>query len=253
MDPGTIVGITGSGIAVITLWVNFNQYRLQKIGNMGKPGQKVDPKKASDILAVEVKDDPVRVIASNHIFVGHEIAGVGYIEKKPIGVYLDLHTAATIVKQRKVLAESLATFVCEVAGVEPFAPNVLVASPREGNLLVGSAVAEQLSIGFLMIRTGRAPRFGYPIEGIFQPGSTAVLVDDLCMEGSFLGRCVRTLRRYGLNVSHCVCLFERTDGDAREVLEAMSVKFRSRYQIDDEQLMKLKPAGGDGTAILREQ
>lgn len=242
MEPGTVVGIAGTAIAVITLWVNFIQYRLQRRDNAGKPGRKVDPKKASKVLSDEVRDDPVRAIAANHVFVGHELTGVGYIDKQPIGVYLDLHTAATVAAQRDVLADALADFVCDVVGARRDTADFLIASPREGNLLVGAAVAERLTTRFVMIRTGRAPRFGYPLEGTFQPGDTIVLVDDLCMEGSFLGRCVRTLRKYGLTVSYCVCLFERTDGDAREALTEMNVAFHSRYQIDDEQLMQLKTA-----------
>ena len=243
MDSGLIVGIVGIAVAAVTLLVNFSQYRLQRRGEPGEPGQKVDPKKASRVLSSEVPEDAVRAIAANHVFVGSELTGVGYIHRQPIGVYLDLHTAACVPRHRTVLAKSLADFVDEVVDHRDRMTSFLVASPREGNLLVGSAVAERLSADFLMIRTGRAPRFGYPLEGTFRPGDHVALVDDLCMEGSFLSRCVRILRKYGLTVSHCVCLFERTDGDAREVLEAMSVKFHSRYQIDDDQLLRLKFAG----------
>ncbi|GAA2353374.1 hypothetical protein [Dactylosporangium salmoneum] len=60
---------------------------------------------------------------------------------------------------------------------------------------------------------------------------------------SFLTRCVRSLRAYGLNVEHCVCLFERLDGDAREGLAQIGVQLRAKYQIDDDALKQLKRSG----------
>jgi orotate phosphoribosyltransferase len=132
----------------------------------------------------------------------------------------------------------LATFIKDELGAA--SARKLIATPREGNLLVGAETARILQAEFLMIRTGVAPRFGYPIEGTFTPGTDAIIVDDLCMEGVFLQRCVRNLRRYGVNVSHCFCLFERLDGDSREVLESMAVELHSKYQIDDDILRRLR-------------
>lgn len=237
------LGAIGALVGILTLLVNFNQYRLQKIQkDGGSPGIKLDPSKADKILRSEVTSDPVRAIAANYIFVESEKKGVGYIDKLNIGVYLDMHSAACDPKKRETLGLTLAEFVQQELGINAL-QGVSLVSPREGNLLVGAAAAQHLGLNFLMIRTGRAPRFGYPIEGQFSPGSTAILVDDLVMEGSFLSRCVKLLRRYGLNVSNCVCLFERLDGDAREGLEGVSVKLHSKYQIDDDELARFQQHG----------
>lgn len=235
-----VIGLVAAVVAVLTLWVNLGQYQLQRTWVLSSPGEKIDPDDAEVALG-EIEEDPVRRIASNHIFVESGKKSVGYIDRKPIGVYLDLHTAACDPRQRLILARSLASFIAERIG--PWSPDICIASPREGNLLLGAAVAEQLNARFLIIRTGRAPRFGYPIEGTFYPGSSVVLVDDLCMEGVFLRRCAYLLRRYGLNVAHCVCLFERMDGDAREVLATISVTLHSRYEIDDSSLTELSGKG----------
>lgn len=235
------LAVLGALVAVLTLFVNFNQYRLQRLQGTGPPGDKLDPKEAKSILT-NVKSDEVRNIAANHIFTESEKKGVGYIEKQRIGVYLDLHSAACAPKEREILSRALADFVQQTLGSHAIIGTSLV-SPREGNLLVGSSAAVHLGLNFLMIRTGRAPRFGYPIEGTFAPGTTAILVDDLCMEASFLARCVKLLRRYGLNVSHCVCLFERLDGNAREGLEQVAVELHSKYQIDDDELTRFAERG----------
>ncbi|MGP3964957.1 hypothetical protein ACTWPT_54295 [Nonomuraea sp. 3N208] len=238
-----LVGVIAALVAVLTLVVNVSQYRLQKHSQKGgPPGYRLDPAEADKILSGEVTSDPVRAIAADHIFIESEKKGVGYIDKLQICVYLDMHSAACDPRKRDTLGMALADFVRQVLGPQAIRGALLV-SPREGNLLVGSTAAQHLGMNFLMIRTGRAPRFGYPIEGTFSPGSTAILVDDLCMEASFLARCVKLLRRYGLNVAHCICLFERLDGDAREGLAAVSVELHSRYQIDDDELTRLKDRG----------
>jgi orotate phosphoribosyltransferase len=240
-----VLALAGSLIAVLTLWLNVNQYRLQRAQGRGSPGERLNPIDASKILT-DVSSDPVRNIASRHIFVESEKKNVGYVEKQKIGVYLDLHSAACDPHKRDVLAGALANFVQQTIGSQVLMGSSLV-SPREGNLLVGALVAQRLDLNFLMIRTGRAPRFGYPIEGVFSPGSNAILVDDLCMEATFLSRCVRLLRRYGLNVSHCICLFERLDGNARDGLAAVAVKMHSKYTIDDDELAHFKEQGEAAT------
>ncbi len=235
------LAITGSLIAVLTLWLNFNQYRLQRAQGTGPPGERLSPAAASRILT-DVGSDTVRDIASNHIFVESEKKSVGYVEKQKISVYLDLHSAACDPHKRESLARALAELIQQTVDPRELM-NSSLASPREGNLLVGSLVAQRLGLNFLMIRTGRAPRFGYPIEGMFSPGSTAILIDDLCMEATFLSRCVRLLRRYGLNISHCICLFERLDGNAREGLAEVGVELHSKYEIDDDELARFKEQG----------
>ncbi len=237
MDAMSIIfTVVGLVVAVLAFWVQVNSYRLQRNPVTGDPGERVDPLGATRALD-DIDEDKVKSVAANHIFIGSQKENVGYIKKQQIGVYLDLHSASCDPKNRSVLAASLAEFVRDELGEA--SKRSLVATPREGNLLVGAQVAELLRTKYLMIRTVTAPRFGYPIEGSFTPGATTVIVDDLCMEGVFLARCVKYLRRYGMNVSHCVCLFERLDGDARESLASVSVELHSRYQIDDETLKEL--------------
>ncbi|SRR6266851_2740179 len=227
-------------VGALTLWVNFRSYVLQTISTKGDPGQQLSPKEAAAAFTEIEEKDPVRAIAARYVFVEAEKKLVGYISRQPIAVYLDLHTASCVPKNRAVLAKSLGEFIRQ--STEIGKGNLSVATPREGNLILGASVAEYLDLNYLMIRTGRAPRFGYPVEGTFHAGSRAIIVDDLCMEGSFLTRCVKYLRKYGLNISDCFCLFERLDGDVREALEAVSVKLHSKYQIDDQELEKLQTA-----------
>lgn len=223
-------------IAGLTLWIQFRSYVLQRLSVSGGPGQQVSPKEVARTLN-EIMEDPIRAVAAHYVFAESEKKLVGYIQKQPIAVYLDLHTASCDPKNRAILAKSLGDFVKERIHIDA---SISIATPREGNLILGACVAEYLNLNYLMIRTGRAPRFGYPIEGTFHAGTRVVIVDDLCMEGTFLTRCAKYLRRYGLNVSDCLCLFERLDGDVRQALEDVSVTLHSKYQIDDHELRQLE-------------
>lgn len=232
----SLMSIAGFVVAALTLWIQFRSYILQRLSAKADPGELLSPDDASAAFD-GVTEDPVRAIASRYVFAESEKKPVGYIRRQPIAVYLDLHTASCIPANRIVLAKSLGDFVRNSIRTDP---NLSIATPREGNLILGSRVAEYLNLNFLMIRTGRAPRFGYPIEGSFRPGSRVVIVDDLCMEGTFLTRCVQYLRKYGINVSDCFCLFERLDGDAREELAKAAVTLHSKYKIDDDELGQLQ-------------
>lgn len=232
--------VSGFAVAVMALRIQSRSYRLQREQSAPPPGQRLDPREASQALE-DIDEDPVRAIAADFIFIEAEKKGVGYIKKQPIGVYLDLHSASCDPRKRSILAASLSTFIRDES--RDAGPRKLIATPREGNLLVGAEVARTLQTDYLMIRTVMAPRFGYPIEGSFTPGSTAIMVDDLCMEGIFLQRCVRNMRRYGVNVSDCFCLFERLDGDAREALDSIAVTLHAKYQIDDEMLKLIREGG----------
>jgi orotate phosphoribosyltransferase len=179
----------------------------------------------------------IREIAASHIFIAREKTPVGYHEEVPIGVYLDLHTASCVPSNREILAQFLADRVG--AKLTPAQQGrTVIATPREGNLLVGSQVAELLGLPFLMVRTKRAPRFGYPIEGRFVQGMQAIIVDDLVM-GSLISRTAKLLRRQGLNVSHCFSIFARADADPRAYLDEDKVELDSAWRIDDELLAEL--------------
>jgi orotate phosphoribosyltransferase len=193
----------------------------------------------ADTLAVldGVGDPLIREIAASNIFIAREKTPVGYHEVVPIGVYLDLHTASCVPDHRETLARFLADRVCAGLGTTRPARTV-IATPREGNLLVGSRVAELLGVPFLMVRTKRAPRFGYPIEGRFEPGMQAIVVDDLVM-GSLISRTAKLLRRQGLNVTRCFSIFERADADPRTYLDADNVELDSAWRIDDTLLAEL--------------
>jgi orotate phosphoribosyltransferase len=228
-------------------WTATNDYRRhsrvdpsahEAAGGLPEAGARLPVQDALPALEHVVTDEELRSIAAQHVYVAATKTPVGYHEKHPIGVYVDLHTASCDPGLRDQLAAYLASRVqprvdASVRG------NLALATPREGSVLVGSKVAELLGVPFLMVRTKRAPRFGYPIEGTFRSGMEAVIIDDLVM-GSLVARTARLLRQYGLNVSTCFSIFERVDAEPRTYLEEAGIELDCAWQIDDKVLLSLR-------------
>ena len=203
----------------------------------GGPGEQVTPQAVERVLST-VTGSTVRDIAAQHIFV-NTLPGQGEgAGRHGPSFYLDLHTASCRPETRRALGEALAEHLDAILG--PRLGNGLVlASPREGNVLVGAAAAELLGVPFLMVRTKKAPRFGYPIEGRFEVGTEAVVIDDVVLEGSFILRCAGLLRFHGLRCFRCVSLFERTDADARAAFQKAELLLHSKYAFDEADLRRM--------------
>lgn len=179
-----------------------------------------------------ITDDAVREIASRHVYIAREPVLIGHHEQTSIGVYLDLHTASCDPRNRETLAQFLAGQVEHAVGRLEAAKTV-IATPREGNTLVTSRVAELCGVPFLMVRTFSRPRFGFPVEGTFTEGHEALLVDDLVM-GTLIPRTANLLRTHaGLATRRCVSIFERADVGARGTVADADVRLDAAYVIDD--------------------
>ncbi|MFD7075116.1 hypothetical protein ACFV9G_12970 [Nocardioides sp. NPDC059952] len=186
-----------------------------------------------------ISDKAVREIAARHVYIAREPVLIGHHEQTSIGVYLDLHTASCDPKNRETLAQFLAGQVERAVGRIDAATTV-IATPREGNTLVTSRVAELCGTRFLMVRTFSRPRFGFPIEGTFTEGQEALLVDDLVM-GTLIPRTANLLRTHaGLATRRCVSIFERADVGARETVSVADVHLDAAYAIDDDLIAALR-------------
>lgn len=214
---------------------------LAHAGGAAQPeaGERLSARDALSTLERVISDDQVRAIAAQYVYVAAAKTPVGYHEKIPIGVYVDLHTASCDPDLREVLARYLASRIRPRLDARERS-DIALATPREGNVLVGSRVAQILGVPFLMVRTKRAPRFGYPIEGTFVSSMEAVIVDDLVM-GSLVARTAGLLRRHtGLNVARCFSIFERVDAEPRQFLEEVAIELDSAWKIDDQVLLELR-------------
>lgn len=208
---------------------------------------RLDPRSAGPVLE-SITDDTVRAITSEYVFVAQDPLLVGYHDRSLISVYIDLHSASCSPHHRESLAQFLARRVRrKLGGLDP--DRTVIATAREGNILVGSRVAELCGVPFLMVRTtSRPPRFGFPVERnlgdevdpVIGNGVEAVIVDDIVM-GSLISRVAELLRIHeGVATRNCFSIFERADLGVQDILADADITLDSAFTIDDELVASLR-------------
>jgi orotate phosphoribosyltransferase len=81
---------------------------------------------------------------------------------------------------------------------------------------------------------------GKLIEGAFQPGDRAVIVDDVLTSGGSLLKAVAAARGAGLVVTHALVIVDRKEQDGRRRVEAEGLTLVSLLTIED--LTRAQPA-----------
>ncbi|MSQ28945.1 MAG: phosphoribosyltransferase [Dehalococcoidia bacterium] len=114
----------------------------------------------------------------------------------------------------------------------PVDPYDLLAGVPIGGLHIATALALQVRTPLLYVRPGGLPDEERPhIEGIYRPGQTALLVDDLATGGGSLVDTVSSLRRAGLHVKDTVVLIDREQGAHRR-LESIGVRLHAMLTME---------------------
>lgn len=214
-----------------------------------RPNQaaRLDPRLAMPALD-RITDGTVRAITSEYVFVAQDPVPVGYSQRRPISVYIDLHSASCSSHYRESLAQFLARRVRrKLGGLDP--DRTVIATAREGNILVGGRVAEICGVPFLMVRTTpHPPRFGFPVERPFgdeldtaiSNGVEAVIVDDIVM-GSLVSDVAELLRvQEGIATRNCFSIFERADLGVQGRLADADIILDAAFTIDDDLVADLR-------------
>ncbi len=96
-----------------------------------------------------------------------------------------------------------------------------------GGLHIATALSLQMGVPLLYVRPGELEEGERPhIEGIYRPGQTALVVDDLATGGGSLVDTVDRLRRAGVFVKDAIVLIDREQGASRR-LEAVGVRLHT--------------------------
>lgn len=93
----------------------------------------------------------------------------------------------------------------------------LVAGVPIGGLHIATALALQAETPLLYVRPGVEDEERPHIEGIYRPGQTAIVVDDLATGGGSLVDTVNKLRRAGIFVRDAIVLIDREQGAQRRL------------------------------------
>ena len=86
---------------------------------------------------------------------------------------------------------------------------------------------------FVVRKQAKDHGLGKLIEGSFQPGDRAVIVDDVLTSGGSLLKAVTAARGAGLTVTHAVVIVDREEQDGRRKVETEGLTLVSLLTIDD--------------------
>src|SRR5512140_3050243 len=86
---------------------------------------------------------------------------------------------------------------------------------------------------FVVRKQAKDHGLGKLIEGSFQPGDRAVIVDDVLTSGGSLLKAVAAARGAGLTVTHALVIVDRKEQDGRKKIEAEGLTLVSLLTIDD--------------------
>ena len=116
---------------------------------------------------------------------------------------------------------------------QPVAPFDVIAGVPIGGLHLATALSLQMVVPLLYARpdVGSQDDERPYIEGIYRPGQTAVIVDDLAAGGGSLVWTAEQLRRAGLHVRDAVVLIDREQGAGRR-LEELGVRLHSMLTLE---------------------
>ncbi|MSQ31035.1 MAG: phosphoribosyltransferase [Dehalococcoidia bacterium] len=107
----------------------------------------------------------------------------------------------------------------------------LIAGVPIGGLHVATALSLRMGVPLLYARPDRPEDERPQIEGIYRPGQTALIVDDLATGGGSLVATVERLRRAGLHVRDAAVLITREQG-ARARLESLGVRLHPLLSVE---------------------
>ena len=120
-----------------------------------------------------------------------------------------LRVASKLMQQEINLAQSLRR-----ARVSPFS---VVAGVPVGGLLLATAYSLETNIPLIYARTRPEGTGKRGIEGRFNPGDTALIIDDLITRGSSILETAELLEENGLKVKDVIVLIDREHGAAERL------------------------------------
>jgi orotate phosphoribosyltransferase len=142
--------------------------------------------------------------------------------------YLDKYRFETRPDLLRALAERIA------AGVREHAPDAtVIAGPELGAVALAAAASLESGLPFLIVRK-EAKGYGTDkrLEGTWEPGSSACLIEDVVTSGGAAVSAVDALRDAGINVSTAICVVDREEGGGDE-LARHAVRLRPLFRASD--------------------
>ena len=142
--------------------------------------------------------------------------------------YLDKYRFETRPDLLRALGERIAAAVAEH---DPEAD--LLAGPELGAVALAAAASLESGLPFLIVRKqAKEHGTGNRLEGVFEPGQRACLIEDVVTSGGAACEAVEALREAGLVCSTAVCVVDREEGGA-DGLARRAVRLRPIFRASE--------------------
>lgn len=139
-------------------------------------------------------------------------------------IYADLRLLASFPAALREAAAAYRTIL------ETLNFDVIVAPPL-GGLPIGTAIALDMNVPLIFPRkTVKKYGMGKQIEGKWEAGQTAVVVDDVTTSGDSIIQTVEVLRNAGMHVTDAIVLLDREQGGGENV-EAVGCNFHAALKL----------------------
>ena len=168
-------------------------------------------------------DDELRAALRDHAYLeGDFVLRSG----RRSSYYLDKYRFETRPDLLGPLGERIAA---KVERIEPDAKRL--AGPELGAVALAASASLAAGLPFLIVRK-EAKDYGTAnrLEGVFEPGELACLVEDVVTSGGAAIAAVEALREAGLEVGNAVCVVDREEGGA-DALAAAGVHLRPLFLV----------------------
>lgn len=139
--------------------------------------------------------------------------------------------------------------------IEKFGKPDVIAGVATGGIAQGALVAQELGIPFIYVRSSaKGHGLGNQIEGVFEPGQTVVVIEDLISTGGSSLKAVEALKEAGCKVKGLVAIFTYGFAVAEENFAKAECPFvtLSNYDYLIEQALKSNYIGESDLQSLRE-
>lgn len=142
--------------------------------------------------------------------------------------YLDKYRFETRPELLRPIGERIAAVVAEHAP-----DSARLAGPALGAVALAASASLASGMPFLIVREGKK-EYGTSnrIEGVFEPGETVCVVEDVVTSGGALLESVEALREAGLVVHTAVCVVDREEGGA-DALARQAVRLRPLFRASE--------------------
>lgn len=168
-------------------------------------------------------------IAREHLLRGGVAVDNGWsTNRRFVKYYIDLMAAATDRDKLVVLAEALKLHIEDLK----YNPKRIVGI-KKGNMLLAAETAWIMNTPLVLAKADLSYKIGAPFDGSIEPDDSVFIVDDIASDSSILISTIEHVRIQGALVLGVVVLLERSEGDARNKIEALGVRLHSVCTIGD--------------------